>query len=121
MAGTIRIEGENLVLELHGVDRILAFKSSFTIPLKHVTSVSTERVGWTQYLGMKVGTSLPGVVKDGRYLTTDGWMFFEMHDPDQCITVSLNDEEYKKIVFQVEDKESAATLIRQVIPASTSA
>ena len=55
--------------------------------------------------------SLPGVVKDGRFLSSDGMMFFEMHNPDKCVTVSLDYERYRKIVFEVEDKEATATQI----------
>ena len=42
-------------------------------------------------------------------------MFFEMHDPDKCITVSLNHEHYKRIVFEVEDKEAVAKRINDAI------
>ncbi|MDA4137404.1 MAG: hypothetical protein OK449_10460 [Thaumarchaeota archaeon] len=116
MSGTVSIEGENLVLELHGVDTILAFKRSITIPVKHVLSVSTDKVDWVSFHQIRVvGTSIPGVVRDGHYLTSDGAMFSEMHDPDKCITIMLNDETYKKIIFQVEDKESAAMMISAAI------
>lgn len=42
-------------------------------------------------------------------------MFFEMHDPDECITVNLDHEHYKKIVFEVEDKEEAARQINEAL------
>jgi hypothetical protein len=114
--GTIRVEGEDLVFELHGIDEILAIKRSITVPLKHVTSVSTDRVPWAYGQQIRVGgTGIPGVVKDGRYLTDNGEMFFEMHNPDKCITVNLDHETYKSIVFEVEDKEAAAVLIRAVL------
>ncbi len=67
---------------------------------------------------MKVaGASIPGIVKDGRYLTSDGMMFFEMHDPDRCITVSLDHERYKKIVFEVQDKDATALMIQSALDA----
>jgi hypothetical protein len=119
MSGTVRIEGENLILELHGVDRILAFQRSMAIPLKHIVSVSTEKVPWVSAQVKMPGTDLPGVVKDGHYYSSEGWVFYEMHNPDECITITLNDEQYKRIVFQVKDKESAATLIKEVIPSAT--
>ena len=62
-----------------------------------------------------VGARLPTIIKDGRFLTSEGMMFFEMHDPDKCVTVSLNHEKYKKIVFEVEDKESVAQKINEAI------
>ena len=112
LAGTVTIEDGNLVFELHGVDEFLSIKRSISVPLQHVVSVSTERVPWQPFKQMRVaGTSLPGVIKDGRFLSSDGMMFFEMHDPDKCVTVNLDHERYKKIVFEVEDKEATAKQI----------
>jgi hypothetical protein len=115
MPGKVRIEGENVILELAWADAILGLKKRFKIPLKHILSVSTERVGWTENLGMKVGTSLPGVLRDGRFLTPKGWVFMDTGNPDKCITIALIDEDYKKVVLQVDDKESAAKLIHAVM------
>lgn len=65
---------------------------------------------------MKVaGTSIPGIIKDGMFLSSDGLLFFEMHDPDKCITVSLNHERFKKIIFEVQDKEDAAKTIQDAL------
>ena len=116
MVGTVKIEDGNLVFELHGVDEFLSIKRSVSVPLQHVVSVSTERVPWQPFKQLRVaGTSLPGVIKDGRFLSSDGMMFFEMHDPDKCITVNLDHERYKKIVFEVEDKEATATQINDTL------
>ena len=116
MVGTVKIEDENLVFELHGVDEFLSINRSISVPLQHVVSVSTERVPWQPFKQLRVaGTSLPGVIKDGRFLSFDGMMFFEMHDPDKCITVNLDHERYKKIVFEVEDKEATATQINDAL------
>jgi hypothetical protein len=116
LVGTVTIEDGNLVFELHGVDEFLSIKRSISVPLQHVVSVSTERVPWQPFKQMRVaGTSLPGVIKDGRFLSSDGMMFFEMHDPDKCITVNLDHERYKKIVFEVEDKEATAKQINSAL------
>jgi hypothetical protein len=116
LVGTVTIEDGNLVFELHGVDEFLSIKRSISVPLQHVVSVSTERVPWQPFKQMRVaGTSLPGVIKDGRFLSSDGMMFFEMHDPDKCITVNLDHERYRKIVFEVEDKEATAKQINDAL------
>jgi len=116
MSGTVKVEGKNIVFEIQGVDVILAFKRSITIPLEHVVSVSTDKVPWEPFQQLKVaGTALPGVIKDGFFLSSDGLLFFEMHHPDKCITVTLNNEKYKKIIFEVQDKESVAKTIRDAI------
>lgn len=116
MSGTVKIEGKNIVFEIHGVDVILSIKRSITIPIEHIMSVSTDKVPWEPFKQIKVaGTGLPGVIKDGLFLSNDGLLFFEMHNPDNCITVSLNNEKYKKIIFEVQDKESVAKTIRDAI------
>ncbi len=116
MTGKIEIDGKNLVFEIKGIDVILAIRRTITIPMDHVVSVTTEKVSWEIFQQLKMaGTNVPGIIKDGTYLTDDGLMFFEMHHPDQCITVTLNHETYKKIVFEVEDKEVIAKMINDAI------
>ncbi len=116
VSGTIRIDGDQLVFEIHGIDEILSIKRSISVPLEHVQSVSTGDPGWAFLRQVKAGgANLPGVVKDGRFLSSDGYMFFEMHDPGRCITVSLDHESYKKIVFEVEDKEATAKMIEDAL------
>lgn len=117
MAGTVRIEGDDVVFELHGVDELLAVKRSMSVPLDHVVSVSTENQGWKPLRQLKVvGASIPGVVKDGRFFDpSQGLIFFEMHHPERCITVGLDHETYRKVVFEVDDKEAAAETIRKAL------
>lgn len=77
MSGTIRIKGENLVFELHGMDEFLAVKRSLSVQLDHVVSASTERVSWGPWSQIRSSrAALPGVIKDGTYLTSDGTMSF---------------------------------------------
>jgi hypothetical protein len=52
------------------------------------------------------------VIKEGRFLDSDGrMMFFEMRHPDSCVMVNLDHEKYKSIVFEVPDKRHAAKMI----------
>lgn len=116
MSGKIKIDGNNLVFEISGIDIVLAIRRTITIPLEHIVSVSTEKVPWAIFQQLKVlGSNLPGIVKDGTFLTGDGIAFFEMHHQDKCITVTLNHELYKKIIFEVEDKDAAAKMINDAI------
>jgi hypothetical protein len=116
LSGTVKIEDDNVVLEIHGIDEILSIKRSINIPLKHILSVSTETLPWSVFPQLKLaGTNIPHHVKDGRFLTKEGMIFFEMHDPEKCITINLDHERYKKVVFEVDDKESAATMIENAL------
>jgi hypothetical protein len=91
-----------------------------TAPFPNPFSTATRKVPWVNLKQERIREpGFPGVVKDGSYPSSEGLAFFEMHDPDECITLTLNDDEYKTIVFQVADEESVATLIKQVLPSVT--
>ena len=87
------------------------------MPLEHVVSVSTGRVPWRPLRGLKLGgTSSPSTIKEGRFLDADGrMMFFEMRHPDGCVTVHLDHEKYKSIVFEVPDKRQTAKTITDAL------
>ena len=116
MVGSVTIEGDQVVFELHGVDKFLAGKKGLAVPLEHIKFVSTENVNWGPVSHPQgTGSSVPGRVKDGSFRTSDGLIFFEMHHTDKCVTVTLEDEKYQKIIFEVDDKEATAELIKATI------
>jgi hypothetical protein len=118
MVGEIRVEGNSIIFQLQGIDKVLALKSQLRIPIEHIVDVSTERADWNIFNQLRVGGSaFPGILKDGRYFSRKekGWLFYEMKDSNSCVTVSLKDERYKKIIFEVKDKEESANLIRQAM------
>ena len=106
-----------MIFEIHGIDRFLSLKNSITIPLAHITGVSADKASWETFKQIRIaGSGLSGLVKDGTFLAPDGTLsFFEMRNPDKCVTVTLKDEHYKRIVFEVEDKEAAAMEIDRAL------
>jgi len=48
-------------------------------------------------------------------LSKEGLLFYEMHDPDKCITVELENEKYKKVIFEVSDKEDTEKMIQEAL------
>lgn len=111
MPGIIKIKNRNAVFELKGVDKILALKSRLIIPLSHIKSVSTRKVNWRLFPKQLkiVGTGLPPFIKAGTFWDKkQGWLFYKMNDTNKVITVELKNERYKKIIFEVEDKEATA-------------
>jgi hypothetical protein len=114
MVGTIDIENGKLIFRLTGVDKVLALKIELKVPLTHVKSVSTDKADWNCFKMLKLaGARLPHVIASGTFVSKDGLLFYDMHDPDKCVTVELIEEKYKKIVFEVEDKEATANEIEQ--------
>ena len=115
MSGEIKIEEEFLVFELHGSDAIESLKRHIRIPLDHILSVSTDKVPWIGPGIRIMGTSLPGIVKAGTFISKEGFMFYDVHNPNKCITLALTEEKYKKIIFQVPDKNKTAEMIKKAI------
>jgi len=115
MGGVIRIDGAYALFEITGWDRLLLLKTRIKIPLKHIIKVNAEEE--EQIAGLRIGgTALPYMVKEGRnQWKSTGWQFYLMHDPDRCLSVYLKDEFYKKIVFEVPDKDASLKLITLAI------
>ena len=114
MAGTITIEENFVIFRPHGLDKVWALKNELKIPLSHVKDVSTEKQDWALFKQLKMGgTGLPGVIKAGRWLGKEGFLFYDMHNLDNCVTVSTQNEFYTKIILEVEDKEAAAKRISE--------
>lgn len=116
MPGTITIVEDKLVFEVRGVDEILAIKHTLEVPLEHVAYASAEDTNWQVLQVMKVaGARIPGLVMDGRFLSQDGMVFYDMHHPERCVTVGLIHDTYTKIIFEVEDKVQTAKMINDAL------
>jgi hypothetical protein len=73
---TIEIEGGELTVRMHGFDKLLAFKSALTVPLRDVSNVTVRPAdarGEGDILAVKVaGGYLPGILQTGYFWVTRG-------------------------------------------------
>ena len=107
--GQIAIDGDTLTLRMRGIDQILALRSELSLPLAHIRAVTIrpgEAHGW--FHGLRFGTSVPGVVTAGTFLTGDGLVFWDVHDPDKTIALDIDHEVYKRVIVEVEGSPEAA-------------
>jgi hypothetical protein len=106
------VEGDRLVLEVQGIDKLWALRSRLEFPLAHVVSVdaNSDQVGrW--WHGLKVlGTDVPGLLGAGTFYYHRELVFWDVHDPANAIVLSLDHERYKKLIVEVENP--AATIDR---------
>lgn len=104
-----------LVVRVEGLDKLWALKSSLEIPLEHVAGVRADPEaarGW--WHGVKFpGTSLPGVITAGTFIQSGEMVFWDVHDPEQTVVISLRDERYKALVVEVADPDAAVRLVSQ--------
>ena len=108
----VTIEGSELVVTIEGLDRILALKSELRIPMSHVKGATVdppEAHHW--YKGIKFGTNLPGVISAGTFWTSDGKLFYDMHDADRTVAIELEHDQYTRVIVEVDDPEAVARQI----------
>ena len=114
----IEIADGTLTVHMEGFDRILALKSSVSVPLEHVVDAEADLAEASQlYHGLRLpGTAIPGVVTAGTYRKQGEWSFWDVHDPHNAVTIHLRDEHYGKLVVGVDDPAAAAQQIRAALP-----
>ena len=118
----VEIGRNEVVFRLEATQKPLAgaLKSSVRIPFRNIASVSTEQVktpwlggGW--HLFGYFGTNLPSVITAGTFWTRQGKAFYYVRDRSKCVTLNLKNHQYKKVVFQVENKKSVALRLKEAM------
>ena len=62
-----------------------------------------------------LGFQVPGPTKARAFWTRSGKEFYYVRDPKKCLTLTLHDHEYSKVVFQVDDHEKVASQISKAL------
>ncbi|HET9684731.1 MAG TPA: hypothetical protein VFP15_11550 [Gemmatimonadaceae bacterium] len=114
---SISIDGDRVHFDVQGVDKLWAFKSHLDMPLEHIRAVRIdpdEAKGWWHGLRLP-GTNLPGVIVAGTFHQAEGWVFFDVHDPERTIVVDLEHEHYKHLVIEVADPQGEVARLQAAI------
>lgn len=117
---TIELTDTMLIVHVEGVDKILALKSQLQVPLSHVVDAEIDpNIGEEfnrLFVGIKApGTGLPGVVRAGTWYTNEGKVFWDIHHPENAITVHLADDDYNKLLIEVDNPVAAVAAIQEAI------
>ena len=110
------VEGK-LVLHIHGADKLWAFKSSLEIPVDHIAGIRADpSIARTWWHGVKLpGTSIHGVLTAGTFYHHEQRLFWDVHNPENTVVISLHDERYKALIVEVADLAAAVKLVRDSI------
>ena len=120
MSVKISVEEENLVVELHGLERCLAFRRGLHVPLSHVSGARMAGEIPRKDIGVKlVGAGIPGIIRAGTYAGKEGLVFWDVRNQEKAILVELHDEKFSQLVVEVEEPEKAISLISDAIAANT--
>ena len=123
----IELDGDRLSVIIEGMDKLWAMKSQLEIPLAHITGVAHDPAQASRWpRGMRLPASfIPGVITAGSYWKpghgeSDGWSFWDVHDPAQAIVISTSHEHYKTIVVGMDDPDAAVSAIQAALAARPS-
>lgn len=112
----IRIEGDTLVVDITGLDKLWALKSSLTIPLANVRGATSDPGIVREPKGLRApGTHLPGVITAGTFHIDGEKVFWDVHDAAKAVVIELADERYARLVVQVDDPRTTVAQIEAAL------
>ena len=108
----LEISNGRLRIDLENLEKALAIRGGFEIPLENIMKAGTEalRTGWKEIRAP--GTHVPGAVKAGTYYTPRGREFWYVTDKG-VLVLELENELYKRIVLSVDGNQEWADRINK--------
>lgn len=112
----ISIDGDDLVVEIEGMDKLWSLKSRLVIPLANVRGATADPGIAAEPKGLRApGTSLPGVITAGTFHQDGERVFWNIRDGARAIVITLADEHYVRLVVEVADPAATVALIEQAV------
>jgi hypothetical protein len=111
MVTIIRNNGD-FIFEVKGMHKLWSFKSEITIPAGHITAAYQNTKSLTEWEGWRMpGTFIPSVIVAGTFYKDHEKDFWDTTNINKCIIVELKDEQYNKLIIEVEDVAAALELL----------
>lgn len=100
-------QGDDVLFTVQGLHKLWAFKSSLTIPRSHIAGARQDAEAARNLNGgyRALGTSVPGLIHAGTFYFNYGLKpaFVDVMRPEQTVVIELRDEEYQRLIIEVED------------------
>lgn len=101
MARTIEFTNDALILHLSGLTSAAALKQLVEIPYSDISNVSIDDFKLSMFQ-FRVGTSIADI-REGRFLIGDKWCFISYENHEDVVILELNNHQFGKVVFQIEN------------------
>ena len=112
----VSIAGDDLIVDVEGLDKLWALKSRLTVPLSNVRGATADPGIVREPKGVRSpGTHVPGVVVAGSFYADGERVFWDVHDADKAIVIELGDEKYARLVIEVDDPQGAVDMIETAV------
>ena len=110
----IHVEGDELIVEIEGLDKLWALKSRLVIPLANVRGATADPGILKESKGLRTpGAHVPGVITAGTFRLDGERVFWDVHDAAKALVIELADERYARLVVQVADPRATVALIER--------
>lgn len=97
MAG-LRIEGEELVVELSGLEKLGGLTRGVRVPLSAVTGARQTDEPYAELRGIRVGTGIPWVIVLGRMVYVGGTDFVAVYGTGRTAVIDLRDQRFRRLL-----------------------
>ena len=123
VCSTLEVRAKTLVVNVNKRDKWSTYTPTLTIPLEHVLGAETdpeiERTMWRAWAFGRPGFWRSRIFgEDGGHRAPDpGVRFYNPRHScaDKAVVVRLQDEDYERLVVEVEDSEGAVELINRAV------
>jgi len=109
----VKKEGETFIFEVLGTHKLWSLKSRLDIPAEDILDAyqnPEELKGWK---GWRIpGTHIPGLITAGTFHLDGKMVFWDVMDKSKSIIVKLKDQQYEKLVIEVEDPAASIALLK---------
>lgn len=113
----VRVEGDELIIDIERLDKIWTLTSSLRVPLEHVRGATSDPGILREPKGIRrSGTHIPGLLVAGSFQQDGERVFWDVHDKTKAVVIELAaGEKYQRLVIQVEDPSGAVDLIETAV------
>jgi hypothetical protein len=112
----VSIEAGELVVDVEGLDKLWALKSRLSIPLANVRGATLDPGMVREHKGVRApGTHVPGVIVAGTFHHEGERVFWDVRDAAKAVVIELDDEQFARLVVQVEDPAATVDLVEGAI------
>jgi hypothetical protein len=117
--GQLRVDGDELVLDLSKIEKAEAVHGDLRLPLTAVKDVRLVDDPWPELRGIRApGTGIPGKIAVGTRRGSFGKDFAVVHGSGSAIVVEVVGAVFQRLVVTDEDAADVVAAIRAALPNS---
>ena len=105
-------DGDKILFDVKGLHKLWALKSCLEVPRTHIRGARRDAAAVRGWKGWRVpGTYVPGLITAGTFYLEGKRIFWDVSDPAKAVVVTLDDEDYKQLIIEVEDPAAVINLL----------